>query len=77
MLRWIFFAVTGFLLYQLFEAFGDRAPRQRRRNDLRRALNENPGRMNVTGKGRGTTATVEDSTGAQSQRVVGRGVVRD
>jgi hypothetical protein len=42
--------------------------------DLRRALNEDAGRMNVTGSGRGTTVSVEDAQGGRSNRLVGRGV---
>jgi hypothetical protein len=42
---------------------------------LRRALNEDSGRMNVTGPGRGTSVATEDTSGASMPHIVGRGVV--
>ena len=44
--------------------------------DLHRALNRDPGRMNVSGPGRGSVETVENSDGGRSNRIVGRGVVQ-
>lgn len=73
----IFGGVVGFLIYELIRILsgGDRNPR-RRAEALRRALNSDTGRMNVTGPGRGTVVEAEDADGARSHHVVGRGVVR-
>jgi hypothetical protein len=45
--------------------------------DLNRALNEDTGRMmNMTGAGRGTTVSTEDTAGTSMPHVVGRGVTQ-
>jgi len=44
--------------------------------DLHRALNEDPGRMNMTAQGRGTTVSTQDSDGGSTRHLVGRGVVQ-
>ena len=51
--------------------------RRRGRGDLERAMNQDIGRMSVTGTGRGTTVSTEDSQGARSSHVVGRGVISE
>jgi hypothetical protein len=47
-----------------------------RQRNLKRALNEDPGRMNVTGPGEGKTESTSDAGGGSAKRVVGRGVVQ-
>jgi hypothetical protein len=73
LLKWIAFAGLGFLLYEMFE---DLVLSDARPDDLHRALNQDQGRMNVTGPGRGRLEQTEDFTGASSPHRVGRGVVR-
>jgi len=78
------YAAMGYVLYELVMGMvgqGDEMSRQggrsgpsRGNRDLRRALNEDAGRMNLTGTGRGQTVSVEDDSGAQHRQVVGRGV---
>jgi hypothetical protein len=77
MMKWLFFIAFGVVAYELIRAFAPEWERMTSGSqDLRRALNEGPGRMNITGSGRGATVSVDDSDGGHTQRVVGRGVVR-
>ena len=92
LLKLIAWGVLGYVIYELYRGMteaggagtgtpsGGRAShrRRRRRSDtLERALNEDPGRMNLTGGGRGTTVSTEDTQGGRSNRVVGRGVISE
>ena len=86
LLAWI---ALGYVAYELYQGMnegggeGDGGGEQRRRGgrgrsrDLERALNEDRGRMNMTGAGRGTRVATEDFQGGRSNRVVGRGVVSE
>jgi hypothetical protein len=75
-------AALGYVIYEFFQGLmyhGEvSSPRRRGASsrDLRRALNEDTGRMNVTGPGRGTSVRTEDSGGSSTRHVVGRGVVQ-
>jgi hypothetical protein len=78
------YALLGYIIYELYRGMTEGQQQMRgaggrswrRRGDLERALNEDTGRMNVTGTGRGTTTvSTEDATGARSRHVVGRGVI--
>lgn len=71
-------AVLTYLAYQLFELLAEESAGRvggARRRALKRALNEDEGRMNFTGPGRGTTVEAEDPDGARAIHAVGRGVV--
>ena len=83
-IKLFFYAVMGYVVYQFFQgmrqtagaAAGIRGGGERiGSRDLRRALNEDEGRMNVTGPARGTTISTDEPGGAQMRHVVGRGVV--
>jgi hypothetical protein len=73
-LKLISIAAIAVFIYELFQELR-REPRASR-EDLHRALNEDQGRMNVTGAGRGREIETEDPDGAHSHRLVGRGVLR-
>lgn len=75
LLKLFFYAAIGYFLYEYLLSGSRHRPATRSRN-LQRALNEDPGRMNVTGPARGTDVETEDTDGARSHYVVGRGVVR-
>jgi hypothetical protein len=74
-------AALGYLIYEFFQGLmADPSEASWQRNeassrDLHRALNEDPGRMNITGEGRGTTVSTQDFAGGSTRHVVGRGVV--
>jgi len=83
LLAWV---ALGYVAYELYQGMneggagggggGQRGGRGRSR-DLERALNEDTGRMNMTGPGRGTSVATEDFQGGRSNRLVGRGVVSE
>lgn len=81
LLAWV---ALGYVAYELYQGMseggggggGERRGRGRSR-DLERALNEDPGRSNMTGPGRGTSVATEDFQGGRSNRLVGRGVVSE
>lgn len=82
LLKLMAYSALGYLAYEFCQGLlhgpaSERSwnSRQTGSRDLRRALNENAGRMNVSGPGRGTTVEVDDSDGGHSNRIVGRGVV--
>ena len=87
LIKLLAYSLLGYALYEMWcgmreggsTASGFRGSRQSRSSgrsrDLHRALNEDPGRMmNMTGPGRGTSITTEDSDGTSVRHVVGRGV---
>jgi len=84
LLAWI---ALGYVAYELYQGMnegsggggvgGERRGGGRRSRDLERALNEDPGRSNMTGTGRGTRVATEDFQGGRSNRLVGRGVVSE
>jgi hypothetical protein len=83
-LRLLSWLALGYVAYELYQGMsegsrrgggGGGGRRRGRTGDLQRALNEDPGRTNVTGPGRGTSVTTEDVQGGRSNRIVGRGVV--
>jgi hypothetical protein len=93
LLKLVAYGVLGYAVYELWQGMregGQRTAAGRSRfgagartgapggRDLRRALNEDPGRMmNMTGTGRGTTVSTEESGSGQSvPHLVGRGVVQ-
>jgi hypothetical protein len=73
------FCTFGYLTYQLWQALCRESQLSRspsgESGDLRRALNQDPGRMNPPDAARGMDVQTEDSDGAQSHYRVGRGVV--
>ncbi|HEY7087204.1 MAG TPA: hypothetical protein VH518_03885 [Tepidisphaeraceae bacterium] len=87
-IRLLAYFTLGYAVYQIYlgvmresaaanaRMAGGGGPRSR---NLSRALNEDRGRMNVTGPNsgarRGTTVEVDDAGGGHSKRTVGRGVV--
>jgi hypothetical protein len=83
LIKLLFYATMGYVIYQLFQGMrqpasagaGMRGGERIGSRDLRRALNEDAGRTNVTGPARGTMIATEEDSGAQMRHVVGRGVV--
>ncbi|HEY8666977.1 MAG TPA: hypothetical protein VIL86_09945 [Tepidisphaeraceae bacterium] len=82
MLKLVVLGGIGYLAYKMLQDLPATAGRGnagagggRSSRHLSRALDENAGRMNVTGPGRGTTVSVEEPTGAMHRQTVGRGVV--
>jgi hypothetical protein len=82
LLKLLGYVAFGYLVYEFFQGlvYGPPASRGSQRRaagseDLHRAMNEDEGRMNLTGIGRGTTLRTEDASGTSSTRTVGRGVV--
>jgi hypothetical protein len=79
LLKLLSFFAAGYLIYEFAQGFlhGGQGMRSQRAGseDLHRALNRDPGRMNVSGPGRGTSVEVADAGGGRSNRIVGRGVV--
>ena len=78
LLKLIVYLGFGYLAYEFIQGlFHSSAMREAARSrDLHRALNEDPGRMNMTGAGQGMAVDVQDAAGGQGKRRVGRGVVR-
>jgi hypothetical protein len=80
LLKLLGFFALGYLVYEFAQGLlhnsQGRGSQRASGEDLHRALNRDPGRMNVSGPGRGTSVEVADSGGGRSNRVVGRGVVR-
>ena len=80
LLAWV---ALGYVAYELYQGMneggggGQRRGGGRRSRDLEGALNEDSGRSNMTGPGRGTRVATEDSQGGRSNRLVGRGVVSE
>ena len=80
LLAWV---ALGYVAYELYQGMneggggGQRRGGGRRSRDLEGALDEDPGRSNMTGPGRGTRVATEDSQGGRSNRLVGRGVVSE
>jgi len=87
LLKLLAWAALGYVVYELYMGMsegssqgvggGSRGRSRAGSRDLEYALNTDPGRMNMTGPGRGTTVSTEDFQGGRSNRVVGRGVVSD
>lgn len=85
LLKLLTYALLGYVLYELLLGMTEprvtRASRAALRHeragsrDLHRALNEDRGRMNLTGPGRGRIVATEDSDGGTARHMVGRGVV--
>ena len=77
------YALIGYAIYEFYQGItqggGDGTVRRAGRrfgSDLEQALNEDQGRMAaLSGPGRGTTISVEDSDGARHSQKVGRGVI--
>ncbi|HMB95432.1 MAG TPA: hypothetical protein VKK61_05285 [Tepidisphaeraceae bacterium] len=78
LLKLVIYAGFGYLVYELVQGWmhGSSIGREAESRDLHRALNEDAGRMNMTGPAVGMPVEVADSVGGHSQRRVGRGVVR-
>ena len=85
LLAWV---ALGYVAYELYQGMNEgggggggggarRRGRGGRSRDLERALNEDAGRSNMTGPGRGTSVATEDFQGGRSNRLVGRGVVSE
>jgi hypothetical protein len=80
LLKLILAGAIGYALYEIYlgirEGSGGKKIARGAQRDLRRAMNEDEGRMaNFTGTGRGTTVSSSDTDGASIKHVVGRGVV--
>jgi hypothetical protein len=84
LIKLLAFFSLGYLIYEFYlglsnmpESGGGGGRRRAGSRDLRRAMNQNTGRMqNLTGGGRGETVSVENSQGGRSKQRVGRGVVQ-
>lgn len=81
LIKLAFYGLVGYALYQLFLGIRDQAMSQQQagssRSDLQEALDKDQGRMmNVTGPGRGTTVSTEESSGTSTPHIVGRGVTQ-
>jgi hypothetical protein len=71
----VLLSYLGYRLYREMEEGGISNGGQSSRR-LRQAMDEESGRMQtLSGPGRGTTVNVQDASGAQGSRVVGRGVI--
>jgi hypothetical protein len=68
----------GYLAYEFIKGLlhGSHMRAAAGSRNLHRALNEDPGRMNMSGPGQGMAVDIEDALGGHSKRRVGRGVVR-
>jgi hypothetical protein len=84
LLKLLGFFALGYLVYEFAQGLlhgsegsksGGWQSQRASNDDLHRALNRDPGRMNVSGPGRGTSVEVADAGGGRSNRIVGRGVV--
>jgi hypothetical protein len=84
LLKLLAYATVGYAIYQFAKGMSDTGESfggLSRGNggfgsDLDRALNEDTGRsMNMTGPGRGTSVSTEDTSGTSVSHLVGRGVV--
>ena len=81
LIKLLSYCLLGYVLYELYEGFTQAASVQGGgggggSDDLRRALNEDEGRMGaLSGRGRGALVPVDEGDGGHTQRVVGRGVV--
>ena len=83
LLKLLAYATVGYAIYQFAQGMSDTGESFEGASDnggfgsdLDRALNEDTGRsMNITGPGRGTTVSTEDSSGTSVSHLVGRGVV--
>lgn len=74
------YAVLGYIIYELWqgmsESQGARGGRQRSMGGRGgREFESSASRSGITGGGRGMMADVAESTGAESRRPVGRGVI--
>src|SRR5262245_15781490 len=77
------YALFGYVIYQLLCGMLNSQPARTSRTestrigsrDLKRALREDRGRMNLTGPGRGRMISTEDSGGGTAVHLVGRGVI--
>jgi hypothetical protein len=78
LLKLVVYAGFGYLVYEIAQGLlhGSTMGAEARSRDLHRALNEDPGRMNMTGPGEGIDVEIHDAVGGQAHRRVGRGVVR-
>jgi hypothetical protein len=77
-----FYVLLGYVAYEFYQGMtqgGRGAIRRAGRefgSDLEQALNEDQGRMaTLSGPGRGTSVSVEDSDGGSHRQKVGRGVI--
>jgi hypothetical protein len=81
------YATLGYVIYELYQgrAQGGGGGGQRSRGrqggggmseQLHEALNQDAGRMRMTGPGRGELLTTEDDAGTSVPHAVGRGVVQ-
>jgi hypothetical protein len=78
LLKLIVYLGFGYLAYEFIQGLfhGSAMRAAARSRDLHRALNEDPGRMNITGPGQGMAVETHDAVGGQGKHRVGRGVVR-
>ena len=80
------YALLGYVLYELFLGITQGVEEQKGRGgqkqggggsrEFQRAANEDPGRMQMSGTGRGQEVETQDASGASSHHRVGRGVVQ-
>ena len=85
LIKLLAYALLGYVIYELFRGMSEQpqtvgwrktgARSRRGSRDLERALNEDTGRMNVTGTGHGTSVSSQETTGASRRHTVGRGVI--
>ena len=82
LMKLAFYALLGYAIYEFYQGMthGGAGPVRRAGrkfgSDLEQALNEDQGRMAaLSGPGRGTVVSVEDSDGASHRQKVGRGVI--
>ena len=80
LLKLLGYCAFGYLVYEFFHGLlygpaGKSASGNGKSGDLERALNEDAGRMNMTGPALGKTIETDDSQGAHARHTVGRGVV--
>lgn len=91
LIKLAFYGILGYILYELFLGITQGAEQQQRQGgqgqgggrsrgggspEFQRAANEDPGRMRMSGQGRGQDVETQDATGASSHHRVGRGVVQ-
>ena len=74
------YGLLGWAIYELYQGMiqgttGGSSSGGGSSRTLRRALNEDTGRMNMTSGGEGTTAETSDFDGGSMRHSVGRGVI--
>lgn len=76
LLKLAFYGLLGWVLYELYQGMQQGSTQRSGggSRSLRRALNEDQGRMAMSGEGRGTSVSTGEPNGMSMRHTVGRGV---